>query len=82
MVEYSRDPSIFTLLPERQPPERERKRKREEDRQGGEAGRAVRGMKAVVYDFGSEPRTFQRSLSDLTRYAGGGLKISSDTPST
>lgn len=39
-------------------------------------------MKAVVYDFGSEPRTFQRSLSDLTRYAGSGLKISSDTPST
>lgn len=39
-------------------------------------------MKAVVYDFGSEPRTFQRSLSDLTRYAGSELKISSDTPST
>jgi len=38
--------------------------------------------KAVVYDFGSEPRTFQRSLSDLTRYAGSELKISSDTPST
>lgn len=47
-----------------------------------ETGRAEKGMKAVVYDFGSEPRTFQRSLSDLNRYAGSGLKISSDTPST
>lgn len=59
--------------------QRKRKREttREKERRCGHAE-----TKAVVYDFGSEPRTFQRSLSDLTRYAGSGLKISSDTPST
>lgn len=57
--------------------ERERDNKREGERRRGHAE-----TKAVVYDFGSEPRTFQRSLTDLTRYAGSGLKISSDTPST
>lgn len=54
--------------------QRDKKRKRERKRKDG--------ANAVVYDFGSEPRTFQRSFSDLTRYAGSGLKISSDTPST
>jgi len=55
----------------------ERKTRREKEKRRGQTE-----AKAVVYDFGSEPRTFQRSFSDLTRYAGSGLKISSDTPST
>jgi len=55
-------------------------RERERGREGKRRKQAE--TRAVVYDFGSEPRTFQRSLSDLTRYAGSELKISSDTPST
>lgn len=62
--------------------EMEQRRREEEVKREKERRRGHAETKAVVYDFGSEPRTFQRSLSDLTRYAGSGLKISSDTPST
>ncbi|EGI60580.1 hypothetical protein G5I_11140 [Acromyrmex echinatior] len=47
----------------KQRPERQTRREKERKDDGQTE------MKAVVYDFGSEPRTFQRSLSDLTRFS-------------